>query len=75
MARTPSPSPSIGAHYEVGRLAALLDMSPRWVKERIKAGEMDGYRLGHKIVVPHDSLTKFLANRSMVMRSKEELAA
>lgn len=55
----------IGAHYEVGRVAMLLDMSPRYVKERIKAGEMIGYRLGNRIVVEAESIRAFLQNREM----------
>jgi hypothetical protein len=40
-------------------------MSVRWVKERIKAGELDGYRLGCKTVVAADSLERYLANRRL----------
>jgi AraC-like DNA-binding protein len=53
------------AHYEVGRVAMLLDMSPRYVKERIKAGELVGYRLGNRVVVEADSIRSFLQNRRM----------
>ena len=55
----------IPAHYEVGRVAMLLDMSPRYVKDRIKAGDMVGYRLGSRIVVTAESIRAFLDNRRM----------
>jgi hypothetical protein len=55
----------LGAHYEVGRVAMLLDMSPRYVKDRIKAGDLEGYRLGNRIVVSANSLQAFLDNRKM----------
>lgn len=53
------------AHYEVGRVAALLDMSVRWVKERVKAGDLEGFRLGNRIVISADSLEDFMQNRRM----------
>jgi hypothetical protein len=53
------------AHYEVNRVAMLLDMSPRFVKERIKAGEMEGYRLGNRVVVTASSIRSYLDNRRM----------
>ena len=55
----------VAAHMEIGRAAALLDMSPRYVKERLKAGEMTGYRLGNRIVVECESIRAFLENRKM----------
>lgn len=55
----------LGAHYEVGRVAALLDMSPRWVKEKVKAGEIKGFRLGNRIVVDAKSLNEFLERRKL----------
>jgi len=55
----------LGAHYEVGKLAALIDMSPRFIKERIKAGELEGYRLGNRIVVSAESVKRYLENRRM----------
>ncbi len=56
---------TIGLHYEVGRLAAMLDMSVRYLKDQIKAGEIEAYRLGNKIVVPDKSLREFLRNHSI----------
>lgn len=55
----------LAAYYEVGRAAALLDMSPRYVKDRIRGGDLEGYRLGNRIVVTAESLQVFLANRLM----------
>ena len=56
--KTPLP-----AHYQVGRLAVLLDMSVRWVKDRVKDGSLVGYRLGKNIVVDAGSVEQFLAAR------------
>lgn len=53
----------VSAHLEVNRVAALLDMSPRFVKEKIKAGELVGFRLGSRIVISVESLNSFLENR------------
>jgi hypothetical protein len=55
----------VAAHMEIGRCAALLDMSPRYVKGRLKAGEMTGFRLGNRIVVECESILTFLENRRM----------
>lgn len=55
----------VGAHLEVNRVAALLDMSPRWVKEQVKAGELLGYRLGNRTVVAVESLLRFMDRRRM----------
>lgn len=57
--------PPLKAHYEVGRVAALLDMSVRWAKERVKAGDLEGFRLGNRIVVSAESLEVFMRNRRM----------
>jgi excisionase family DNA binding protein len=61
-------TPAIEHHFDVKTVATQLSMSVRWVKERIKAGELQGYRLGHKIVVPEKSLQSFLENRAMAPR-------
>jgi hypothetical protein len=55
----------IGAHMDVARAAALLDMTPRWVKDKIKAGDLQGYRLGQKVIVSVESLRLYLDNNSM----------
>jgi len=55
----------LAAHHEIGRVAALLDMSPRYVKDRIKAGDLVGYRLGNRIVVDAASINSFLENRKI----------
>ena len=55
----------VGDPLDVNRVAALLDMSVRWVKEQVKAGNQVGYRLGTTIKVEGDSLRQFLAARSM----------
>jgi DNA-binding Lrp family transcriptional regulator len=60
--RRPRP---VGAFYSVRRVAEQLDMSVRWVKERIKAGELDGYRLGCKTVVAAESLANYLHKRRL----------
>lgn len=55
----------LGAFYSVRKVAEQLDMSVRWVKERIKAGELVGFRFGCKTVVAADSLESYLENRRL----------
>ena len=50
---------------EVNKLAKMLDMSPRWIKDKVKAGELLGYRLGNRIVVNRQSVDDFMAAREM----------
>ena len=50
---------------EVNKLAKQIDMSPRWIKERIKDGSLIGYRLGNRIVVNRQSVDDFMAAREM----------
>ena len=54
-----------GSYMEAGRVADLIDMSVRYVKERIKDGSLKGYRMGNRIVVSTDSLQAFIANREI----------
>ena len=53
----------IRAHYDVQRVAILLDMSTKWVKERVHAGDLEGYRLGGKVVITAASISTYLDNR------------
>lgn len=50
----------LGVHYTVGRAAYLLDKGPRWIKEKIKDGVLDGYRLDGEIVVTLASINAYL---------------
>lgn len=50
---------------EVNKLAKIIDMSPRWIKEQIKSGKLLGYRLGNRIVVNCQSVSDFMASREM----------
>lgn len=50
---------------EVNKLAKTIDMSPRWIKDKVKAGELLGYRLGNRIVVDLQSVDDFMAAREM----------
>ncbi|HRY51824.1 MAG TPA: helix-turn-helix domain-containing protein [Candidatus Paceibacterota bacterium] len=50
-------------HYTVAAVAEQLGMCERWVKDRVKEGLLDGYRLGHKIVVSEESVLKLLEQR------------
>ncbi len=55
----------IGDYYHVNRVALLLDMSDRWLKDQIKKGELVGLRLGKKIVIQGDSLRRFIDSRQI----------
>lgn len=50
----------IGPHYKVSRVAWLLDKSPRWVKNKIKDGVLDGYRCDGDILVSVKSINAYL---------------
>lgn len=50
---------------EINKLSKKIDMSPRWIKERIKEGLLIGYRLGNRIVVNRQSVDDFMAAREM----------
>lgn len=56
------------AHYETHRVAALLDVSLKWIKAEIKRGNLTGYRLGTRIVIPAEDLEKLLKNTRMGFR-------
>jgi hypothetical protein len=60
----------IPQHYEVGTAANLLGMSVRFIKTRCKAGEMEGYRLGNRIVVTAASIRSYLDNRLLGPRDE-----
>lgn len=61
-----NPARPLGGHTAVTRVAALLDVSPRFVKERINSGELKGYRLGgNLIVVDNASLQQFMESREI----------
>jgi excisionase family DNA binding protein len=53
------------SHIEANRLAVLLDVSVRWVKDKVKSGELVGYRLGKRICVDSASVDKFLEARRL----------
>lgn len=53
----------IGSFYAARKVAKMLDMSVSWVYERVKAGDLPGYRLGCKLVIPADALNDYLEKR------------
>ena len=57
---------TIAQHLSVDEVARRLGMSTRWVRERIRLGEMAARRLGHRLLVPEDKLAAFLAARDTV---------
>lgn len=61
----------VQAHYDVTRTAALLDVSPRWVKQQIAKGNLVASRIGKKIVVQADSI-KDLLNRTTISPKQAE---
>lgn len=56
---------AIRAHMKVKKVAALLDKCERWVKEEIKDGKLEGFRLGNEIVVSVESLNNYIESRRM----------
>ena len=54
----------VSLHLEVGVVCYLLGgMSRRFVRDRIKAGDLEGYLLGNKMVVSADSVNAYLQNQ------------
>ncbi len=57
---------TIEPHIDLGVAAFLLGgMSKRWVRDKIKNGELEGYLLGNKLVVTVASVNE-LRRRSRV---------
>lgn len=53
-----------GGEFLKARTAAKrLDMSVRWVKERVKEQQLDGYRVGQEVLVSVASINRFMADR------------
>jgi len=50
--------------YTVRDTAAFFSMSTRWVRERIKARDLDAFACGN-VLVSGQSINKFLASRAM----------
>lgn len=55
----------IGAHIKATRLAALWDVSARYIKNLVKNGTLRGYRLERDIVVDVASANEFLSKHRM----------
>ena len=55
----------VRAFYKLQRVAKLLDMSPQWVRERIRGGDLKAFKFGKDIVVEAESLDDFLFNRQI----------
>lgn len=52
---------TVEVHLDIGVAAVLLGgMSKAWVRDRIKAGEFEGFLLGNKQVVTAASVNKYL---------------
>lgn len=55
---------TVEAHLELGVVCYLLGgMSRRWVRDRIKSGELEGFTFGNKVVVSASSINKYLDNQ------------
>jgi hypothetical protein len=48
-------------HYDVQKVAATLNMSPRWIRQQIADGHLVAARFGHKLVVSATHLNAFVA--------------
>ena len=59
------PTTPLAPHLKVRRVAAMIDKSDRFVKEEVKAGNLEGIRIGNEIVIPLASINKYLADRVM----------
>jgi excisionase family DNA binding protein len=42
-----------------GRAADLLDVSTRTIDDAIRAGELEAYRIGRRVLIRRDELIKF----------------
>jgi excisionase family DNA binding protein len=47
------------------RAAALLDCTPRFLRDKVRAGEISGTKLGTKVVLDVASLNEFIRNSSI----------
>lgn len=50
--------------YNVKEAAAFFTMSRRWVYERVKAGDLDGYLCGN-LLISGVSMNRYLATRAV----------
>lgn len=64
---------TVEMHLEVGVCAALLGgMSRRFIRDRIKAGDLEGYLLGNKMVVSASSVNRYLDRTRISEKQQEE---
>lgn len=69
------PAP-LADHMEVGEVGRKTGMSGRFWKDKAKAGEVKGYRLGNRIVLQIESVNRFLeANRITRLELRANLRA
>ena len=50
--------------HKAVRVAALLDMSVRFIREEVKAGRLEGYIFGKDLVIAGDSLRAWMRERA-----------
>jgi hypothetical protein len=50
---------------DIGKAAIKVDMSKRWITERIKDGTLVGYKLGNRVAVTVESLGALIRNSRM----------
>jgi excisionase family DNA binding protein len=60
--------------YGRDRAADLLDVSTRLIDEAIRAGDLEAYRLGRRVLIPRAALIEF-AERVRSPRDKREWSA
>jgi|GraSoiStandDraft_41_1057321.scaffolds.fasta_scaffold280490_2 hypothetical protein len=55
---------TVDLHLDIGLAAVLMGgMSKRWMRDRINAGELEGFLVGKKYVVTAASVNEFLDKR------------
>jgi hypothetical protein len=55
---------TVELHLDIGVAALLMGgMSKRWMKTQIVAGELEGFRVGNKLVVTAASVNDYLERR------------
>jgi hypothetical protein len=67
---------TLETHLDVAAVAERCGgMSMRWVRNRIKAGDFEGFMLGNRIVVSSTSVNRYLERCRMPAQLKEEQPA
>ena len=53
-------------YYSVKDIADLLDMKPKWVRERIKAAEFDAFKAGKVYKISGSSVNRWIDKHLVV---------